>query len=149
MKKLIFVLLILSIMLVGGEAYANQEITKIIDVTLDADPLNVTYVAGIGHYRKVAFVVIYDETETGGVSARVSIMLHPTYTAGSNVGSGYFFDFAGSATLQTEETLTSDGEYIFWLPESLTMPYVTIYVDGLGTDSDDTIDLEVYMIGWN
>ncbi len=129
---------------------AAQEVRTIVaNQILDDDPVD--YSSGIidlRRFRRVGFWFIYDETEDGGgVSANVSLIYSSTATVGDNASSGYFFDFAGGGTLQQTESVAADGEYFFWVPVEISIPFVQIFVDGIATDSNDTIDFSIILVG--
>lgn len=156
MKKLLIAFcLCLAFVLPVASSHAAQEIRTLVEnIILDGDPQEwVSGIIDIRRFSRVTCVVVYDETEdTGGVEALVSITLNPTSTVGTNVASGFFWDFGApppAGTMVNSETINADGEYIFWFPMDLSMPYLQITVTGAAgqLDSGDFIDLTVYLIG--
>ena len=148
MRKFLIGLCFLLSLAFAIPCYASQSVWKIIDVTLDNDPVEaVSANIDVRSYSKVGFVVSYNETETGGgVSALVNITINPTSDVGTPA-SGYFYDFVGGTTLQTSETISADGEYYFWFPEKIVVPFVQVTVTGTAVDANDIIALKVYLIG--
>jgi hypothetical protein len=116
--------------------------TAIATTQLDDDPTSVTSDGiDVSEYDKVAFWVAYDETEVGGgVSGAVTLTVSyddTTYFAAS------FYDYAGGATLQTSETISADGNYVFWMNPDFTVRYAKVTITGTGTDTDDLISTSV------
>lgn len=50
-----------------------------------------------------------------------------------------FYDYAGGATLQTTETLSADGGYVFWTNQDIVAPYTKVVVTPTNTEAVDTI----------
>jgi len=146
MKK--FLLGLGIVLLTAGVAFASPiNKTIIAQTTLDDSPTSVTSATqDVQDFLKTGFVIEYDETEVGGgVSGTVSFEF--SYD-GTNWTTGYFYDFAGGSTAQTQETLAADATYICWLDSSLwSIPYARATVAGTNTDTDDTIVVTVYMTG--
>lgn len=111
--------------------------TAVTSTLLDNSPTSVT---GDGidfsDSRRVAFFVVYDETEVGN-SISAAVTLESSYD-GTNWLSASFYDYAGGATLQTSETISADGRYYFWVNRDLIVPYYRVKIVGTNTDADDT-----------
>lgn len=139
--------LFLALFLICSTAIAASVVQEVMDATIDGTPLTATSgTIGIQHLEKVAFFLVYDETEVGNsISADITIEISAdnwTWIAGS------FFDLAGGvASLETTEAISSDSTYYFWLERDMTIPYVRIVVTSTNTDSDDLLDIVVYMAG--
>jgi hypothetical protein len=132
--------LLLALMLACAPAsFALQtEVDTIIDsVTLDADPTAVNSDAVYaGSLTGLSFIVSYDETETGGISAAVTLQM--SYDASTWVAAS-FYDYAGGATLQTTESFTTDTTaYVMWVNPDLAAPYYRVVVTATGSDANDT-----------
>jgi len=147
MKRfLILALLALFVMVGTAEAARILKVTEIMDetfnaVTTDADS-TATYIQG---YDKVAFLVDYAETEVGlSISAAITIDIS---FDGTTYLDANFYDYAGGATLQTTETISSDGSFYFWFDKDICVPYVRVNVVATNTDADDLLDVEVYIVG--
>lgn len=112
--------------------------TPINAVTLDADPTSVTSAAiALNGAQRVGFYWTYDETQVGAtVSGALTLQVSPD---GTNWFAANFYDVAGGATLQTGETLSTDGSYICWLDPNMPFGYVRAIVTGTNTDADDVI----------
>lgn len=129
-------LLALALLLLSAPAWAGFTKANIIEsTTLDADPTAVSGTADVRGAERIAFIVNYDETEVGGISAAVTCQI--SYD-GTNWLAASFYDYAGGTTLQTSETLTADGRYYFWMNRDLAIPYVKVIITATGSDSDDT-----------
>ena len=147
-KKLI---LLLAFMLIAGIVYASPvNKTIIAETQLDDDPTSVTSTTfNIQDYKQVGFWVIYDETEVGNaVSATVTLDI--SYD-GSTWLDMPFYDIAGTTTMQTSETLSSDSHYYCVMPDLYfpigTALYVRMVIAGTNTDTDDLATVTAYMIG--
>jgi hypothetical protein len=142
-KKLV---LLLAFLLIAGVSWASVDNKTIIDaVQLDDDPTSITGTYGIQNYNKVGFFVKYDETQVGSeVSAAVT--MHFSYD-NSNWVTGYFYDLGGGTTLQTSETLSSDGWYYCWLDPNWQIPYVRVTITATNTDTDDLATVTTYLVG--
>lgn len=142
MKKLL--LAFVACLFLINQALASQVLeTLIAETRLDADPVLITGTTYLGDCEKVAFFVNYDETEVGGVAVAVTMQI--SYD-GTNWLSASFYDYAGGATLQTSESLTSDSWYYCWFNKDLTMPYVKLIVTATGSDADDLVDVTAYVV---
>lgn len=53
--------------------------------------------------------------------------------------SASFYDYAGGATLQTSETISADGSYVFWTNKDIVAPYTRVVVTPTNTEAVDTI----------
>lgn len=145
MKKLIPFLIALLII---PNVYAAQPTGKVIvmkdptsstpvsAVTLDDSPTSVTGSSvNIAGYERVGIYWTYDETETGGVSAALTLQVSPD---GTNWFSAPFFDTAGGATPQTSESLTADGGYVAWFDNRIPFNYIRPVITCTGCDANDT-----------
>ena len=137
MKKLFVIFLLFCFTFAPNTFAARTSVeTLIASTTLDADPVLISGDKKIKSAEKVAFWVTYDETEVGGgLSVAVTLLVSPddvTYLAAS------FYDYAGGATLQTSETISSDGTYVFWMNPDFVMPYARVVLTATGSDADDT-----------
>lgn len=136
---------IIAGLLMCGQALAGIDSVQIINTTLDDDPTSITGTRNIADYGKVGFYVVYDETQVGN-SISVAVTLHVSHD-GTNWITGYFYDFAGGTTLQTSETLSSDGSYVFWLPAALQVPYARVTITATNSDADDLADVDCFVTG--
>jgi hypothetical protein len=124
----------------------NVAIAIIPATLLDNSPTSVTSATlPAGEYQKLAFFVIYDETQVGNtVSGTLTIEIswdNLVWQAAS------FYDYAGGATLQTSEVISADGQYYCWFNKDLAVPYVHAIFTGTNTDADDTILVTVNAYG--
>lgn len=121
--------------------------TLIAETQLDDDPTSVTSSTfNIQDYKKVGFVVKYDETEVGN-SVSITITLDVSYD-GSNWIDAYFYDWAGGTTLQTSEAPASDGWYWCWFdPDWSLPPYVRMVIAATNSDADDLATVTAYLVG--
>lgn len=119
--------------------------TLISETQLDDDPTSVTGTYNVQDYEKVAFFVEYDETEVGN-SISIAITLDYSYD-NTNFVTGYFYDLAGGTTLQTSETLSSDGWYYLWLSPDWQITYVRVTITATNSDADDLATVTAYLIG--
>ena len=137
----------LAMVLMFSVAQASTVLNKsIMDTTFDADPTTDTsdevLVSG---YDKIAFYVVYDETEVGE-SISAAVTLDVSYD-GTNWLTGMgFLDIAGGATYQTSQTISSDGWYVFWVTKDPCIPYIRVAVAATGTDADDVLDVQTYIV---
>ena len=152
MGKLLIGFLFIALVGFSLPSYAAQDVQLIVENEIfDDDPIE--YESGIINirgFKKVGFLVKYDETEVGNsVSLFLNLAIYPTQTIGSHpfLASGFFYDFAGGTTLQSEQTITDDGQYYFWIPEDVAYPYVEIRARAINTDTDDLVSLTIYRIG--
>lgn len=148
-KKLCLAVLICLLM--TSQVWASPVNKTIISqTTLDDDPTSVTSTTmDIQDYKEVGFWVNYDETEVGN-SVSVSITLDVSYN-GSTWLDAKFYDIAGESTLQTSETLSSDGWYYCVLPNLYfpigTTVKVRMVIAATNTDADDTAVVTAYLVG--
>jgi len=127
---------------IAGHDTGNATIiaTTLLD---DAPTLIASAATACQDYDKLAFFVSYDETEVGNaISAAVTIEV--SYD-GTNFLAASFYDYAGGATLQTSETISSDGWYYFWFNKDITAPYLKVTITATNTDADDTLSVAGYM----
>jgi len=138
MKK--FLALIALLCFAVAPVFADPiPVTTIISGTtvIDADPTSLTsdvvqVATGAGN---LSFLVTYDETEVGGISAAVTLEMS---FDGTTFYAASFYDVAGGATLQTSETLSADGSYYFWVNEGLCAPFYRVKVTATGSDATHT-----------
>lgn len=149
MKKVL--LFVLAFLLMGNLAFASPVNKTIIDaVTLDADPTSVNSTAvNIQDYKEVGFFLQYDETQVGNaISAAVTADISYDGTTWLDLP---FFDAAGTTTMQTSETISSDGWYYFTLPSQYypagTIPNIRVAVAATNTDADDILVINCYLVG--
>lgn len=114
--------------------------SEIVNQLLDDDPVSVTS-AGfeIGDKQKVSFILVYDETEVGGVSGDLTLEVSPDNTNWYALNA--FYNNAG--TIVSTVNYTADATDTFHLPEFVTYPYVRAVFTGTGTDADDTIQINI------
>ena len=144
MKKLFLTLL--AVMLFCDMAMASPLSKTIITETqLDDSPTSITGTYNISDYNKAAFFVKYDETQVGNAIS-VAVTMDFSYD-GTNWVTGYWYDFAGGATLQTSETLSSDGWYYLWLDPDWQIPYVRVTITATNSDADDLATVTAYLVG--
>ena len=144
MKKILAVLAI--VMLLAGSAHAVTCLnTRVMNTTFNnvITSANSDTVTALG-YNKIAFFVVYDETEVGN-SISAAITCEISYD-GTHWQSASFYDYAGGSTLQTSETISSDGSYYFWFNKDLCVPYVHVHVAATNTDIDDVLNVKVYAV---
>ncbi len=148
MKRVLSVLLatVFALMLMSGIAMAAQvSRTQLMNTTFNAVTTTANSTAEqIQGQEKVAFFVVYDETEVGNaISAAVTVDVsydNSTYLDAS------FYDYAGGSTLQTSETISADGSYYMWFNKDLCVPYVRVNVALTNTDADDIANVKVYAV---
>jgi hypothetical protein len=145
MKRLLVLLFCLFFFYSNIAFGAVDNRTIIASTALDDDPTSVTGTWNIKDYEKVAFFVDYDETEVGG-GLSVAVTVEYSYN-NSDWVTGYFYDFAGGRTLQTSETLSSDGWYYFWLDVDWQMEYVRVTLTATGSDVDDIATVACHLVG--
>jgi len=140
-------LLALAFLLCFGTAYAGTDNKTILTATLDDSPVIATSdTVYIQDYKKVALVTKYDETSPYKTVSGV-FSLQFSYD-GTNYFNGYFNDWAGGSTLQTSETISSDGWYYAWLDSSTALPpYMKVSFYAINSTSQDTVELNTYIIG--
>lgn len=145
MKKILLTMLTV-ILTVGLALAAPVNKTIISSTTLDDDPTSITSdTLNLQEYDKIAFFVSYDETQVGeAVSAAVTLDI--SYD-GTNWLDASFYDYAGGSTLQTSETLSSDGWYYCWFNPELNAPYVRMVITATNTDTDDIAVVIAYAVG--
>ena len=120
--------------------------TIIAETQLDDNPTSVTSSTfNIQDYDKVAFFIKYDETEVGN-SISIAVTFDTSYN-GSDWVDASFHDYAGGATLQTSETISSDGWYYCWFDPDLSIRYVRAVITATNSDTDDLATVTAYMIG--
>ena len=141
----VLAVLAIALMLVSTADAVQVNKTLIATVELNADPVAAQGSTNIGQADKVAFFVVYDETEVGG-GVSLAITMQVKYNDTTGWLSASFFDFDGGSTLQTSETLTADGSYYCWFNRDLTVPQVKLILTATGTDVDDTADVTGYIV---
>ena len=135
---------LLAFLLLCAPAFAaTSEVTTLqaattynnVTVATGTDPVSA------GMLSAVSFLVTYDETQVGNnISAAVALEMSydkVTWVAAS------FYDYAGGATLQTSETISADGNYVFWVNPDLCAPYYHVTVTATNTDVDDLLVVTV------
>lgn len=143
-KKLSLVLLV-CLLLTGQAIAANVYTAEIMDTTFNAVTTSDTSTAmDTRGYDKVSFFVKYDETQVGA-SISAAVTLDVSYDNSTWLTGMSFYDIAGGATAQTSETISADGWYVFWTKD-ICMPYIRVAVAATGTDADDLLDVDVYMV---
>ena len=126
----------------GREALSATSL--IAKTTLDDSPTSVSSSwTDILEYTMLGVWIDYDETEDGAeVSAAVSVDVS---VDGTQSLDGKFYDVAGGTTLQTSETISADGDYIFWLPleqdAGWTVPYFQVDVAATNTNATCTANI--------
>lgn len=145
LKKILIILVIAVMVMAAGVCQATQDRTTLIaTTTLDDDPTAVEGVINIGDSYRESFFVTYEETEVGG-GLSVAITMQISYD-GTTWLSASFYDFDGGSTLQTSETLSTDGSYYCWFNRDLTVPQVKLILTATGSDVDDTADVTAYIV---
>lgn len=147
MKRIISLIGLFLLIVSPCFASSRSYVTTIIDNQLiDNSPTSVTSSGYyVGSANKIGFFVTYDETQVGAtVSGAVTLDI--SWDGTNWLTGASFFDFAGGATLQTSETLSSDSTYFFWVENAAPFMYVRVKVAGTSTDADDTILTTVKMI---
>ena len=119
--------------------------TIIAETQLDDDPTSITGTYNIADYKKVAFFVKYDETEVGN-SISIAVTLDISYD-GTNWIDASFYDYDGGTTLQTSETISSDGWYYCYFNPYVQTIHVRVAIAATNTDADDLAVVTVYMVG--
>jgi transcriptional regulator of NAD metabolism len=117
--------------------------STIVNQLLDDAPTSYTS-AGfeIGSKKKVSFVLVYDETETGGgVSGAVTLEVSPDNSNWYALNA--FYNNAG--TIVSTVNYTADATDTFHLPEFVTYPYIRATFTGTATDVDDTIQINIIL----
>ena len=142
-KKLFLALLVCLFM--TSQAFASAEKVQFIDTTLDDDPTSITGTRNTDDYKKIAFYVDYDETDSGSVVS-ITITAHISHD-GTNFISASWFDFAGGATLQSSEPMTADGSYVGWFDWNMQIPYVRLTVTATGSSATELADVDAYIVG--
>ncbi len=149
MKKLIFVLL--ACLFLTSQAFASPvNKTIIAETQLDDSPTSATSsTINIQDYKEVGFWIKYDETEVGNsISAAVTVDISYDNTTWLDVP---FYDVAGTTTMQTSETISSDGWHYLALPINYypagTIIYVRVVVAATNTDTDDILLITGYLTG--
>lgn len=139
MKKTLLIAFFALFFVVPAQAFTRG--TVIPTTTLNADPISVSGTVELDGKDRTIFFVHYDETEVGGISVAVTVYVSYDNT---NWLQANFYDYAGGATLQTSETLSSDTWYYFALDPNISAPYVKVTVAATGSDADDTADITCY-----
>ena len=145
-KKLLLIFAMVALM-TGPVLASPVNLAFIPETQLDDSPTSVTATArNIQDFKKVGFMVKYDETEVGN-SVSIAITLDISYD-GTNWVDAYFMDGAGAVTPQTSETLSSDGWFHCWFDTSWSMPpYVRMVITATSTDADDLATVTAWIVG--
>jgi len=138
--------LMIGFLFLASTAFAGNFKGEIIATTvLNSDPTIVSGTMHVEDATDLTFFVTYDETEVGNVvSAAVTLLV--SYD-GTNFLAANFYDYAGGSTLQTTETLSTDGRYYFVLDPNVPAPYVKVTITGTNTDADDTVAVTCNVFG--
>lgn len=145
MKKFLVYLLAGAFLFSCGIAQASGIRTHIIDQLLDDSPTSITGAWDISNYKKVAFFVDYDETDSGTVVS-IAITAHISHD-NTNFISYSWYDIAGTTTLQTSETMSVDGNYVGWLEFEKHIPILRITITATGSTATELADVDVYICG--
>lgn len=119
--------------------------TQVIDTTLDDDPTSITGAWNTGNLSRVAFYVVYDETDSGTVVS-IAITAHIS-SDNSNWISMDWYDIAGGTTKVTSETMSADGSYVGWFDPDIQIPYVRLTVTATGSTATELADVDAYIVG--
>jgi hypothetical protein len=146
MKKLLVLLLVFGLLCCGTIAQAGSPVEKeVIDVILDDDPTEITGYWNTGNFERVAFFVVYDETQVGNaISIAITVDVSRDGTTWLDAS---YYDVAGGATLQTTETLNADSSYYGWFDNTMQIPFVRVSIVATNTDVDDLADVTAYIVG--
>ena len=149
MKKM-FLALLMCLFAVNFALASPDNKTIIAETQLDNSPTSVTSSTfNIQDYHEAGFWVKYDETEVGG-GLSVAVTLDVSYDDTTWLDMS-FYDLAGGTTLQTSETISSDGWYYCSLPSLYFQPgsilYIRMVIIATGSDVDDIALVTAYMIG--
>jgi len=124
---------------------------QIIDETLDASPTSVSSAwIWVGDCTEVGFWITADETVSAD-DCTLAVTVDISNDA-SNTLDGIFYDIAGTTTAQTSETISADGEYVFWLPMGGASayghaPYVQVDIAATNSDASDYYAVDVWIFG--
>jgi len=144
-RKLVLAFLV-CLFMTGQALAAPISKTIIAETQLDDDPTSVTGTWNISDFKKAAVFVDYDETEVGN-SISLAVTMSYSYDNTTWV-TGYFHDLAGGATLQTTETLSSDGWYYLWLDPDWELLYIRLTLTATNSDADDLATVIAYLVGY-
>ena len=139
-------LVLLALLLMSGVAQATTVLnSNIMDTDFNAVTVadNSTEVA-IAGYDKIAFFVVYNETDSGSVVSG-DITCQISYD-GDTWQSANFNDYASPTTMVSSETLTADGSYYFWFNKDLVVPYVRVVATLTGTTETELCNVKIYIV---
>lgn len=95
--------------------------------------------------QKTAFFVKYNETVPG---TNVTLSVKPQVSQDNvNYVDMVFYDVGGTTTMQTTESITTNGTYYFWLPDTVNPPYTRVHFDALNTSASEVINISTYVVG--
>ena len=124
---------------------------QIIDEILDASPTSVSSAwIWVGDCTEVGFWITADETVSAD-DCTLAITVDISNDA-SNSLDGIFYDIVGTTTAQTSETISADGEYVFWLPMGGASayghaPYVQVDIVATNSDASDYYAVTCHIFG--
>lgn len=147
MKKVLSILIMMALAFcLALPAEAAGRIKIIDSVTLDDSPTTtVSSVVNVESAEKVGFFLDYDETEVGNaVQGRITI--ETSYDGSTWIGTYFIDQEGGDASWVSEEYLTGDQSYFFWLPDNMNYSRARVRVTGTNTDSDDTIVVDCWAV---
>ena len=146
MKK--YFLAILAVFIIAGTALASQ-ITQTIKEETELKPtLGMTATSDtvyLQDYKEKSIFVKYDETDLGAVISG-AVTYEVSYDD-SNWLSANFYDYAGTTTLQTSETISVDGWYYLTPNPSVLAPYGRVKVACTGCAATNDTLVTVYFVG--
>ena len=126
MRKLVIVLLAVCLMV--GIGYADQDKKVLANaVVLDKTTTNTGWLTNnISDMKRVSYFVTMDSSSTTtAVTTQVTAQISAD---GTNWTDARWYDLAGGTTLQTTETLSTDGTYLMWLDSNVPVPQVRIKI---------------------
>jgi hypothetical protein len=140
MKKLLSLLVVLMLMCSPAFAELISATTQIDSVVLSNTVTTASAILNVpAQYSALTFSVSYDETDGNStLSVAVTLLVSMDGTIWSNAS---FYDYAGGATLQTSETISTDNltvPYILWTNPQIAAPYYKILITPTGHDASHT-----------
>jgi hypothetical protein len=145
-------LTLLAVFIIAGNVFASQ-VNKTIKSETELNPsLGMTATSDtiyLQDYKDKSIFVNYDETDTGNlISGAVTYEVSYTCTTPDGVWlSGNFYDSAGTTTLQTSETISSDGWYYLTPNPELLAPYGRVKIACTGCVTTNDTLVTVYLVG--
>lgn len=148
MKKLTLVLL--ACLFIASQAFAGTDNKTILAET------NLIIMAGYGtaatsdtvylqDYKDKSIFVKYDETDTGSVKS--AVVTYEVSYDNSNWLSGNFYDYDGTSTLQTSETLSTDGWYYLIPNPDLLTPFGRVKITCTNCSATEDTLVTAYLVG--